>query len=96
MKDGDQLDVFSVRNEVLHKEIRRNISRAYTPRLLSDVEPFVDDCTTLFVQKLRSFGPSKVFDIDRWIKCYIFDTSGEIAVRTKPFAEACGVALKEM
>ncbi|KAL9107158.1 MAG: hypothetical protein Q9227_007938 [Pyrenula ochraceoflavens] len=81
MAEGDQVDLFSVRSEILHREIRRNLGRAFTPRLLLDLEPFVDDCTTILLEKLRSFGSSAIVDIDQWMKCYVFDVSGEMAVR---------------
>ncbi|RTE73715.1 hypothetical protein BHE90_011852 [Fusarium euwallaceae] len=48
---------------------------------LVQVEPFVDDCTALLIQKMNEFASSgSSVDIAHWMQCFAFDVIGKITV----------------
>jgi len=45
------------------------------------MEKYVDDCSAVFVQKLREFGKThETLNMARWLQFYAFDVVGELTV----------------
>lgn len=73
--------LFDERNPQLHSAIRRKVSAAYSMSSLVQSEAFVDDCTSLFQQRLSEFAQSgELVDLTHWFQCYAFDVIGNITV----------------
>jgi hypothetical protein len=48
-------------------------------------EPYVDECTTILLQRLAEFASSGVvLNMGHWFQCYAFETIGMITVNA-PF-----------
>jgi hypothetical protein len=46
---------------------------------LLEMEPFVDQCSSIFQTRLGEFADQKTtFDLGHWLQCYAFDVVGEI------------------
>ena len=44
-------------------------------------EPYVDECTTVFTERLSQFAESGLpIDMGHWFQCYAFDMIGKITV----------------
>ncbi|QKX54964.1 uncharacterized protein TRUGW13939_02054, partial [Talaromyces rugulosus] len=71
--------LFDERNPRLHSAIRRKVSAAYSMSSLVQSESFVDDCTSLFQQRLSEFAQTgELVDLTHWYQCYAFDVIGNI------------------
>ncbi|RSL94996.1 hypothetical protein CDV31_014094 [Fusarium ambrosium] len=74
-------NIFCEPNPHLHAAARRKIASAYSMTSLVQVEPFVDDCTALLIQKMNEFASSgSSVDIAHWMQCFAFDVIGKITV----------------
>jgi hypothetical protein len=48
---------------------------------LAQLEPFVDECSSLLRTRLTEFADQKrTIDIAHWMQCYAFDVIGQITV----------------
>jgi cytochrome P450 len=66
-----KFDLFAERNEKLHGEQRRLVSRAYSMEALRDLEPYVDNAVKVFVEKMNeSLG--QVIDMGNWVQLFAF------------------------
>jgi len=75
-------NIFSEPDPHLHAAARRKIAAAYSMTSLVQLEPFVDECTTILKTKLEEFAKSGAsIDISHWMQCYAFDVIGKITVR---------------
>lgn len=46
---------------------------------LVQLEPFVDECTALLIQKMDEFASSRAsVDIAHWMQCFAFDVIGKM------------------
>ncbi|UPK97402.1 hypothetical protein LCI18_008337 [Fusarium solani-melongenae] len=74
-------NIFSEPNPHLHSAARRKIASAYSMTSLVQVEPFVDECTALLIQKMDEFASSGAsVDIAHWMQCFAFDVIGKMTV----------------
>lgn len=49
---------------------------------LLQMEPFVDECTALLLDKFIRFTKSgEVINLGHWLQCYAFDVIGQVTVR---------------
>lgn len=63
---GQTPTVFSVRDEKLHKELKRPIAHAYSMSSLKELEPMNDECSTIFLRKLDGLV-GKDIDLGKWL-----------------------------
>lgn len=70
--------VFSVRDENLHKAIKRRVNSAYTTNAMRDFEPMVDKCIAIFEEKLGQ-REGKSFDLGEWLHWFAFDVITSIS-----------------
>ena len=64
-----------------HSALRRKVASAYSMSSLVSYEPYVDECTTILLQRLSELGSSGVaFNMGHWFQCYAFETIGMITV----------------
>ncbi|KIW40987.1 uncharacterized protein PV06_06586 [Exophiala oligosperma] len=74
--------LFMITNEDAHKAAKRPIAHAYAMTSLLDYEPFVDNTSTVLVERLTSLyaDSDKVCDIGEWLQWYAFDVIGEMTM----------------
>ncbi|KAI1849509.1 hypothetical protein JX266_005004 [Neoarthrinium moseri] len=78
-KPTDQWNLFEERNQKRHALLRKPFSNTYSTTSLVSFEPYIDECTDLFVQRLReSAGKGVALDFGHWLQCYAFDVIGNI------------------
>lgn len=73
-----KFDLFAERNERVHGEQRRLISRAYSMESLRDLEPYVDDAVEVFLEKMEE-RRGGVVDIGNWVQLFAFGISISIS-----------------
>ncbi|KAK5139945.1 hypothetical protein LTR04_003238, partial [Oleoguttula sp. CCFEE 6159] len=72
-----KFDLFAERDERLHGNQRRLISRAYAMESLKDLEPYVDDSVKHFLGKMDEQQGRSV-DMGSWVQLFAFDVIGEV------------------
>lgn len=66
-----KFDLFAERNEKIHGEQRRLISRAYSMDSLRQLEPYVDDAVKVFLDRMGQ-RTNQVVDIGNWVQLFAF------------------------
>lgn len=66
-----KFDLFPERNEKVHSEQKRLVSRIYSMSALKDLEPYVNDCVTLFMDKMKA-QEGRVVNIGYWLQLFAF------------------------
>ena len=64
-------DLFAERNERLHGEQRRLVSRAYSMDALKDLEPYVEKALAVFFEKMKE-REGEVIDMGNWVQLFAF------------------------
>lgn len=78
------MNLFSDRDEQHHREQKRLVANAYSLSSLLEMEPGVDSCTQIFLDKLGSFADRKVpVNLGAWLQYYSFDVVGEFVFAKK-------------
>jgi cytochrome P450 len=78
------MNLFSDRDEQHHREQKRLVANAYSLSSLLEMEPGVDSCTQIFLDKLGSFADRKApVDLGAWLQYYSFDVVGEFVFAKK-------------
>ncbi|RYC86291.1 hypothetical protein BFJ63_vAg10815 [Fusarium oxysporum f. sp. narcissi] len=73
-KHSDSITLFADINAKRHNESRRRLQNLYSLSSLVSYESPVDDCNTLFVQKLQRFASTgETINLTHWLQCYAFD-----------------------
>ncbi|GIK05161.1 hypothetical protein Aspvir_009263 [Aspergillus viridinutans] len=79
-----QMNLFSTRDEMFHREQKRPVANAYSMTSLLELESAVDSCTEIFVNQLARFANSKrPVDLGMWLQYYAFDVVGEFTFAKK-------------
>ena len=63
---GHTPTVFSVRDEKLHKDLKRPIAPAYNLSSLKELEPMNDECSAIFLRKLEGLVGEDI-DLGKWL-----------------------------
>jgi hypothetical protein len=63
---GTKPTVFSVRDEVWHRDIRRPIANAYALSTLKELEPMNDACSAVMLEKFEKFAGTDI-DLGTWL-----------------------------
>lgn len=66
-----KFDLFGERNEKLHGEQRRLVSRAYSMEALKDLEQYVDNAVNVFLDNM-SERQDQVIDMGDWVQLFAF------------------------
>lgn len=66
-----KFDLFAERNEKIHGEQRRLISRAYSMDSLKQLEPYVDNAVKVFLDNMGQ-RTNQVVDIGNWVQLFAF------------------------
>ena len=66
-----KFDLFAERNERLHGEQRRLVSRAYSMEALKDLEPYVDNAIEVFLDNMNR-RQGEVVDMGNWVQLFAF------------------------
>ena len=75
----DEWSLFADQDMKRHSENRRQYQSAYAMSSLVGYEPYVDECTDLFSQRLEEGADAgKFVDMGHWFQCYAFDVIGLI------------------
>ena len=81
MLDGSPLhNIFSTSDIEYHSSLKRTIGSLYSFSALKDIQPNLDRCVALFVDRLGELvrsGPATV-DMSAWLQFYTFDSLGEV------------------
>jgi hypothetical protein len=65
-------DNFSNTNEKLHSEHRRMVNNVYSMSTILTLEPYIDNCSRLFLQRIGEFADSHaVIDLGDWLQRYV-------------------------
>lgn len=72
-----KFDLFAERDEKIHAQQRRLVSRAYSMEALKDLEPHVDTAVNTFISKMAALK-HKSIDMGRWTQLFAFDIIGEV------------------
>jgi hypothetical protein len=65
------MNLFSTRDEEYHKEQNKLVANAFSMTTLLDLEPAVDSCSMLFMQRLGSYADSgQHVDLGSWLCVY--------------------------
>lgn len=73
-----RFDLFAERNERLHGEQRRLVSRAYSMESLRDLEPFVDNAVKVFLDNMEE-RLGQVVDMGNWVQLFAFGLPSPVA-----------------
>ncbi|KAK3687124.1 hypothetical protein LTR37_019117 [Vermiconidia calcicola] len=85
-----RFDLFAERNEKLHAEQRRLVSRAYSMDALKDLEPYVDNAVNVFLDSMNQ-RQGEVIDMGNWVQLFAFDVIGEVSFSKRfGFMDAAG------
>jgi hypothetical protein len=61
------MNLFSARDESYHRELKKKVGNAYSMTSLLDMEPAVNSCSVLLMQKLAPYAATwKPFDLGAW------------------------------
>jgi len=83
--DPEGRNLFNDINPETHANFRRKVAGAYTMSSIVSYEPFVDECTTVFMQRLSELASSGVvFNMGHWFQCYAAESIGKITASSKP------------
>jgi hypothetical protein len=69
--------MFCVRDDKVHKAIKRPVAHAYSMSTLRELEPMNDACSEIFLQKLEGMVGTSV-DLGKWLHWYAFDVISSI------------------
>ncbi|KAF4552475.1 Cytochrome P450-like protein 41 [Elsinoe fawcettii] len=76
---NDRASLFSLTDPSLHARARKEFATLYSMSTLVSYEPYVNNCISVFTQRLRQIGnEKKTIDLCRWLQYYAFDVIGEI------------------
>jgi len=78
--DPNKASLFAELNPHRHSLQRRKFASAYSMSSLVGYEPFVDNCTSLFISRFQELAHtnSQHVNFAHWFQCYAFDVIGEI------------------
>ena len=69
-------DNFSNTDERLHSERRRIVNIVYSMSRILTLEPYIDTCSKLFVQRMGEFADSHTaIDLGDWLQWYVRSSS---------------------
>lgn len=72
-------DLFVDTNEKSHSNRRRIVNNVYSMSAILTLEPYIDDCSTMLLQRLDEFAASEtVVNLGQWLHWYAFDVIGEL------------------
>jgi hypothetical protein len=67
-KETPQMNLFSTRDEVYHREQRKIVANAYSMASLLEMESAVDSDAVLFMEKVRAYADrGKSVDLGAWL-----------------------------
>ncbi|KAH6658877.1 cytochrome P450 family protein [Truncatella angustata] len=70
-------DLFSERNEDIHRSQRRLVSHIYSLSSMKKLEPYVDNAITFFLTKLSTMEGQRI-DVNKWVRLFAYDVIGEV------------------
>ncbi|KAI0099279.1 cytochrome P450 [Nemania sp. FL0031] len=72
-------NLFGDRSIHRHANTRRQLQSTYSMTSLVSYEPYVDQCSEIFSQRLSEMSAAgKPVDMGHWLQCYAFDVIGQI------------------
>ena len=66
-----KFDLFAEKDEKIHGKQRSYISSAYSMTSLKDLEPYVDNCVSKFLEKMGTMQNQAV-DMGKWVQLFAF------------------------
>lgn len=70
-------NIFSTQDAAYHKQMKNIFGPAYAFAALRQMEPLIDECTTMFMDAMRELAGEPV-DFGEWVQWYAFDVIGAI------------------
>ena len=80
------VNLFSARDIDYHSSLKKVIGGLYTKTAVRNLEPKIDACVEMFVEKMRELagqGHSTAVDMSLWVHLFSFDCLGELNVSRK-------------
>ena len=78
-------NIYSSASNRYATEIRKKYKPAYD--LIAPYESCIDECTGLFVSKLKELSSQDNVDLGWWLKCFATDVNGQITVSALKFED---------
>lgn len=66
-----KFDIFPERDEKVHSAQRRLVARVYAMDTLRDLEPYVNNATSVFMQRMETLHEQTI-DMGSWLQLYAF------------------------
>jgi Cytochrome P450 len=76
-KDEIMDSLFTTRDPAHHKALKRPVAGKFSMTSIRTMEPFVNECSEIFVQCMKDLEGQKV-DLGAWLQWYAFDVIGMI------------------
>ena len=74
--------MFSTRDPMYHKKLRRPVAQLFSMTNLKNYETYVDECNGLFVEGMRE-KQGQVVDLGSWLQYYAFDVIAYITFQRR-------------
>lgn len=74
--------MFTIRDPVAHQALRRPVAQKFSMSSIKSLEPFADECTSIFLDAMKDFQGQKV-DLGVWLQWYAFDVIGAITFQRR-------------
>lgn len=88
---GERIEtVFTVRDEIHHRNMRRPIANAFSMSSMVEMEPMTNECISILQRKLNKYEGQSV-DLGQWLHWYAFDVITSIT-----FSNRMGFLEKEV
>lgn len=73
-----QWTLFADRSIRRHADNKRVYQSAYSMTALVQYEPYVDECSDLFIRRLEEKSGGEAVDLSHWLQCFAFDVIGKV------------------
>ncbi|CAI7627401.1 unnamed protein product [Penicillium manginii] len=79
---GTMPSMFTVRDPIAHQALRRPVAQKFSMSSIKSLEPFADECTSIFIDAMKELQGQKV-DLGVWLQWYAFDVIGAITFQRR-------------
>lgn len=75
-------NIFNTLDPHAHSAMKRKVTNAYSTTALINYEPYINECTAMFRERLDEAAASRgAINMHHYNQCYAFDVIGLITVR---------------
>lgn len=74
--------MFTIRDPIAHQALRRPVAQKFSMSSIKSLEPFADECTSIFLDAMKDLQGQKV-ELGVWLQWYAFDVIGAITFQRR-------------